>query len=122
MKYFCHALTVLLSVFLFCTFGFLSWAAPFEVPANLPPAPGARELNLLLRHLAVQRAEIINIQRELVLRPALNPEDGGEGDGEQRRKDCEKDGSCRPRSERKHDLSSGNRFRSIISGIVTLRR
>ena len=80
MKYFCHALTVLLSVFLFCTFGFLSWAAPFEVPANLPLAPGARELNLLLRHLAVQRAEIINIQRELVLRPALNPEDGGEGE------------------------------------------
>ena len=37
-------------------------------------------LSRILNDLSGQRAEVIAIQRELVSRPALNPEDGGEGE------------------------------------------
>lgn len=44
------------------------------------PDPGAGELRELLADLGRQRLQVIEIQRELVARPALNPEDGGDGE------------------------------------------
>ncbi|SBW10613.1 Peptidase M20 [uncultured delta proteobacterium] len=58
----------------------LSWAAPMNMPASIPQAPGQAVLQTLLNDIGKQRAEVIAIQRELVARPALNPEDGGEGE------------------------------------------
>lgn len=55
-------------------------AAPFGVPGGLPVTPGTQDLSAVLRDLAGARPLIIDIQRALVARPALNPEDGGEGE------------------------------------------
>ena len=56
------------------------------------------------------RDGVLPFERQGIAQNAQLPHDDTprqrEGDGEQRRKDCEKDGSCRPRSERNHDLSS----------------
>ena len=57
-------------------------AAPMTMPQSLPAQPGksAQALQTLLNDLANQRAQVIEIQRELVARPALGPEAGGEGE------------------------------------------
>lgn len=58
-------------------------AAPFAPPKKARNASGTaqtRDLETLLRDIAGQRAEVIAIQRELVSRPALGPEAGGEGE------------------------------------------
>lgn len=59
-------------------------AAPLGPPANLPETPDGRsaadDLALILEDLGRQRGEVVVIQRELVSRPALGPEAGGEGE------------------------------------------
>lgn len=57
-----------------------SGAAPLSVPGSVPSEPGQAELQTLLNDIGRQRLQVIEIQRELVRRPALNPEDGGEGE------------------------------------------
>lgn len=55
-------------------------AAPLAVPP-LPDRPGgAAALPALLRELAGLRGEVIAMQRELVSRPALSPQDKGDGE------------------------------------------
>lgn len=60
----------------------LSFAAPLTMPDSIPKNPGkaALALQTVLDDIGKQRAEVIAIQRELVARPALNPQDGGEGE------------------------------------------
>ena len=48
--------------------------------AQEKPDKNAIALQRLLDDIGKQRAAVIDIQRELVSRPALNPEDGGEGE------------------------------------------
>ena len=55
-------------------------AAPMRLPESIPEAPGQAALQAILNTIAKQRAEIINIQRELVSRPAIGPEAGGAGE------------------------------------------
>ena len=55
-------------------------AAPMNVSGAIPAAPGQAALRTILRDLAKQRTEVITIQRELVSRPAIGPEAGGEGE------------------------------------------
>lgn len=51
------------------------------LPKNLPEKPGKIVgLNFILKDISGKRADVITIQRELVARPALNPEDGGDGE------------------------------------------
>ena len=69
------------------------WANPLYAPAAmgtpgaLPDRPGRadRALQAVLKDLGGQRAEVIAIQRELVSRPAVNPEHGGRGEDEKAR-------------------------------------
>lgn len=60
----------------------ISFAAPLTMPDSIPKNPGksALALQTVLDDIGRQRAEVIAIQRELVARPALNPQDGGEGE------------------------------------------
>lgn len=63
----------------------LSSAPAAMVTANaMPDKPGktARLLQAVLKNLDGSRAEVVAIQRELVRRPALNPEHGGAGEEE----------------------------------------
>lgn len=62
-------------------------AAPLVMPRDLPSSADkqAQALNRILTDISDQRAEVIAIQRELVARPALNPEDGGQGEEEKAR-------------------------------------
>ncbi len=46
-------------------------------PGGMPPG---QSLRLILEDLAGERADLVRIQRELVRRPGINPEDGGEGE------------------------------------------
>ena len=57
-----------------------AFAAPMNMPASIPQAPGQAALQTLLNDIAKQRTEVITIQRELVARPAIGPEAGGEGE------------------------------------------
>lgn len=51
------------------------------MPKNLPETPGGHgNLQAVLKDLSGKKADVIAIQRELVARPALIPEDGGEGE------------------------------------------
>ncbi len=79
MKYF---LSLRLFLLLFCLlYAVPAAAVPFAVPADASGADAqSGQLRLLLEDLAGQRGAVINMQRELVSRPALNPESGGEGE------------------------------------------
>lgn len=57
-------------------------AAPLGAPSNLPESPelSVIALKTLLTDLDAQREEVINIQRELVRRPALGPAFDGQGE------------------------------------------
>ena len=55
-------------------------AAPMNVAGSSPQAPGQAALQTILNDLAKQRTKVITIQRELVARPAIGPEAGGEGE------------------------------------------
>lgn len=59
-------------------------AAPLVLPDNLPAAPphANKALTALLNDLAGQHEQVVTIQRELIKRPALNPEHQGEGEHE----------------------------------------
>jgi succinyl-diaminopimelate desuccinylase len=56
------------------------FAGPLSLPPNIPRQPGNAHLETVLRDIAGQKAEIIVIQRELVSRPAIGPEAGGNGE------------------------------------------
>lgn len=78
------------SALLFCIL-FLACADPclaaLGITGKLPDKPGndGRSLQLLLHHIAANRSEAIAIQRELVKRPAIVPEMGGQGEDEKAR-------------------------------------
>lgn len=55
-------------------------AAPLSAPASIPAQPGAADLRAVLNDIGAQRAQVIEIQRELVKRQALSPQDGGQGE------------------------------------------
>ena len=57
-----------------------AFAAPMNVSGAIPAAPGQAALQTILSDLAKQRTEVVTIQRELVSRPAIGPEAGGEGE------------------------------------------
>ena len=57
-----------------------AWAVPMIPAGNVSEAFDAKALGRLLDDLAGQQAEVVAIQRELVSRPALNPEHGGDGE------------------------------------------
>jgi succinyl-diaminopimelate desuccinylase len=55
-------------------------AAPLSLPLDTPERPGAAGLESALQDIARQSEDVIAIQRELVSRPAMSPQDGGEGE------------------------------------------
>lgn len=59
-------------------------AVPLSLPDNLPDQPplANQALTALLKDLAGQHEQVVAIQRELIKRPALNPEHQGEGEHE----------------------------------------
>lgn len=59
-------------------------AAPLILPENLPAEPPRSHpaLTRMLEDLAGQQGQVVAIQRELIKRPALNPEHQGEGEHE----------------------------------------
>lgn len=61
--------------------------ASLGITNKLPEKPGreSRAMQTLLNRISGQGAEVISIERELVARPALNPEQGGEGEEEKAR-------------------------------------
>ena len=74
---FFSALALSLCLFVLC-FSQAS-AAPLLARQD-KPGKNAAALQRVLNDLAGQRTEVINIQRELVARPAIGPEAGGEGE------------------------------------------
>ncbi len=67
-------------IILLCLFAALpARAATLYMPNALPPAH-TRSLEQLFSYLEKQDARIIAIQRELISRPAINPEYGGQGE------------------------------------------
>jgi succinyl-diaminopimelate desuccinylase len=82
-----HALRLVTTFLCLLLAGLLAtWAAPFafaapmNVQGSIPKAPGQAVLQSILHDIGKQRALVIEIQRELVARPALGPEAGGEGE------------------------------------------
>lgn len=69
-----------LSLLLLQANGPLPSLASSLLAAQEKPGPGAVMLERLLRDISAKRSMAVAIQRELVARPALNPEDGGEGE------------------------------------------
>ena len=59
--------------------------APLYAPQESVSLPRGKELQVLLKYIDRQRARVIALQRELVCRPALNPEHGGIGEEEKLR-------------------------------------
>jgi len=59
-------------------------AVPLALPENLPANPPAANqiLTALMQDLAGQHEQVVAIQRELIKRPALNPEHQGDGEHE----------------------------------------
>lgn len=72
-------LTVMLNVMLFCCVVWPCQAAPLLL-VDLPQPVAERDLRLVLEKVSDARAEVINLQRELVSRPAVGPEHGGTGE------------------------------------------
>lgn len=62
-----------------------AWGAPLYAPQEGKPRSSEQELQKLLLHLGRQQARVVALQRELVSRPALNPEHGGDGEEEKLR-------------------------------------
>lgn len=56
-----------------------SYAVPLSVPGSIPAVPDAA-FQAVLDDIGKQRDLVIEIQRELIARPALNPEHGGHGE------------------------------------------
>lgn len=54
-------------------------SVPLSMPGSIPALPDAA-LHTVLDEIGTQRDLVIEIQRELISRPALNPEHGGEGE------------------------------------------
>lgn len=77
---------LLFGILFCCAVAFISqaWAAPLQLPSKQNTGK-QRELRLVLDDLSRQRAMVINMQRELVSRPAIGPENGGDGEEEKAR-------------------------------------
>lgn len=61
-----------------------TWAAPLLLP-NKHNAGEQPELRLVLEDISTRRAMVIDLQRELISRPAIGPENGGDGEEEKAR-------------------------------------
>lgn len=77
---------LLAGILFFCATAFISraWAVPMRVLAT-QSVGNQPELQLVLDDLAGRRAMVIDLQRELVSRPAIGPENGGDGEEEKAR-------------------------------------
>lgn len=78
-RFYRYIASSLLALLLCAGFTQTATAAPLSVPSSVPAVPEAM-LRAVLDDIGAQRDLVIEIQRELVARPALNPEHGGQGE------------------------------------------